>query len=67
MNNVFITDPFKADIQRIKNTLYTKFKINDLDFYAYYFDMIIFRDRVNRTLRLKQLIYIKRFFKQHDI
>ena len=47
----------------MKNMLYAKFKMSDLDFCAYYLDIIIFRDRVNRTLRLKQLIYIKRFFK----
>ena len=63
MNDVFIIDFFKINIQRIKNTLYAKFKMSDLGFYAYYLDIIVFRDRVNRTFRLKQLIYIERFFK----
>ena len=67
VNDIFIIDFFKTNIQRIKDTLYAKFKMSDLDFYAYYFDMIVFRDRVNRTFRLKQLIYIERFFKQHNI
>ena len=53
MNDVFIIDSFKTDIQRIKNALYAKFKMSDLDSCAYYFDMIISRDRVNRTFRLR--------------
>ena len=67
MNDVLIIDPFKTNIQRIKNALYAKFKMSDLGSCACYFDIIIFRDRANRTLRLRQLIYIKRFFKQYDI
>ena len=63
VNDILITDPFKTNIQRIKNALYAKFKINDLGFCAYYLDIIVFRDRINRTLRLKQLIYIERFLK----
>ena len=57
MNDIFIIDFFKTNIQRVKNALYAKFKMNDLDSCVYYFDMIIFRDRVNRTLRLKQLLH----------
>ena len=53
VNDVLIIDLFKTNIQRIKNALYAKFKINDLDSCAYYLDIIVFRDRVNRTLRLK--------------
>ena len=53
MNDVLITDFFKTDIQCVKNTLYIKFKINDLDFYAYYLNIIIFYNRLNRTFRLK--------------
>ena len=63
VNDVLIIDFFKADIQRIKNALYVKFKMSDLDSCAYYLDMIIFRDYVNRTFHLKQLIYIERFLK----
>ena len=67
MNDVLIIDPFKINIQRIKNALYAKFKISDFDSCVYYLNIIISRDRVNQTLRLRQLIYIERFFKQHDI
>ena len=34
-------------MQRIKNAFYIKFKINDLDFYNYYLNIIISRDCVN--------------------
>ena len=67
VNDVFIIDFFKTNIQRIKDALYAKFKINDFGFCVYYLDIIISRDRVNRILRLKQLIYIERFFKQYDM
>ena len=67
VDDVLIIDPFRADIQRVKNALYAKFKMSDLDSCAYYLDIIIIRDRINRTLRLKQSIYIERFLKQHDM
>ena len=53
VNDVLIIDPFRANIQRVKNTLYAKFKMSDLDSCVYYLNIIIFRDRLNRTLRLK--------------
>ena len=53
IDNVLIIDFFRADIQCVKNTLYIKFKISDIDFCVYYLDIIIARDRANRTLRLK--------------
>ena len=37
----------------IKNKLYKKFKIIDLNLYIYYFDMMIAKNRVNRILRLE--------------
>ena len=53
VNNVLIIDSFKINIQRIKNALYVKFKMSDFGFCVYYFDIIVFRDRANRTLRLR--------------
>ena len=63
MNDILIIDLFKADIQRVKNALYAKFKMNNLGSCVYYLDMIISRDRSNRTLHLRQSTYIKRFLK----
>ena len=59
INNIFIINFFKINIQRVKNALYIKFKINDLDFYVYYLNMIIFYNRINQILRLKQFVYIE--------
>ena len=53
INNVLIINSFKTDIQRVKNTLYVKFKMSDFDLYAYYLDILVSRNRVNRTLHLK--------------
>ena len=63
VNDIFIIDPFKTNIQRVKNALYIKFKMSDLDLCAYYFNIIVSRDRFNRTLHLRQSTYIERFFK----
>ena len=53
MNNVLITNLNRANIQRIKNTLNAKFHIIDLRLYVYYLDIIVIRDRANRTIRLE--------------
>ena len=37
----------------IKNKLYNKFEIIDLNFYIYYLDITIVKNRVNRILRFK--------------
>ena len=53
INNIFITKSFNVDIQRIKNIFNIKFKINNLNFYNYYLNIIIIRDRINRIFYLK--------------
>ena len=53
IDNVLIINSFKTDIQRVKNALYIKFKMSDFGSYAYYLDIIIFHDHINRTLYLK--------------
>ena len=37
----------------IKNKLYKKFKIIDLNLYIYYLDITIIRNYINRILRFK--------------
>ena len=37
----------------IKNKLYNKFKIIDLNLYIYYLDIIIAKNRINRILRFE--------------
>ena len=53
MNNILIINLNRADIQRIKNTLNAKFYIIDLELYAYYLDIIVTRNRVNRIIYLE--------------
>ena len=57
----------KIDIQAIKNKLYKKFEMIDLSLYIYYFDMMIAKNRINRILHFKQIIYIEKFFIDHNI
>ena len=61
MNDILFINFDKVDIQIIKNKLYKKFEMINLNLYIYYFDIIIIKDRVNRILRFKQTIYIKFF------
>ena len=53
VNNILFIDFDKVDIQAIKNKLYEKFEIIDLNLYIYYLDMTIAKNRVNRILRLE--------------
>ena len=67
MDDILITGPSRADIQRIKDTLHAKFKMSDLGPCSYYLGMTVTRDRSNRTLRLGQSAYIERFLKHHGM
>ena len=53
VNDVLITKSNRANIQRIKKVLNTKFYIIDLRSCVYYLEIIVIRDRVNRIIRLK--------------
>ena len=67
VNDILLANLDKVEIQRIKNKLYNKFEITNLESYIYYLDMIVTRDRTNRILRLSQKGYIKKFLKEYDI
>ena len=67
MNDILLTSPDKAEIQRIKNKFYDKFEITNLEPYIYYLGIIVIRDRVNRILRLSQKDYIEKFLKEHNM
>ena len=67
VNDILFINFDKINIQAIKNKLHKKFKMIDLNLYIYYFDITITKDRVNRILRFKQIIYIKKFFINHDM
>ena len=67
VDNVLITNSNCVDIQRIKDILNVKFYMIDLKPYAYYLEMTVTRDRINRTIRLEQAEYVERVFRDNDI
>ena len=67
MNDVLITGPNRADIQRIKKALNAKFHMIDLRSCVYYLGITVTRDRANRIIRLKQAAYVKRVLREHNM
>ena len=61
VDDVLITGPSKAGIQRIKKGLNAKFHMSDLGPCAYYLGMTVKRDRRSGVLRLGQEAYVTRF------
>ena len=62
IDNVLIINYNKAAIKRIKNALNVKFHISNLRLYAFYLNIIVKKNRYNDIIRLKQKVYIIRFF-----
>ena len=67
VDDVLITNSNRTDIQRIKDTLNVKFYITDLELYAYYLEITVIRDRINRTIRLGQAEYVERVLRDNDM
>ena len=67
VDDVLIINSNRTDIQRIKDTLNVKFYITDLELYAYYLEITVIRDRINRTIRLGQAEYVERVLRDNDI
>ena len=61
VDDVLITGPSKAGIQRIKEALKAKFHMSDLGPIAYYLGMTVKRDRAAGIIRLGQEAYVTRF------
>ena len=53
VNDILFMNFNKVDIQIIKNKLYEKFEIIDLNLYIYYLDITIAKNHINRILRLE--------------
>lgn len=66
VDDVLITGPNKAGIQRVKKALNSKFHMSDLGPCAYYLGMTVKRDRAAGTLRLGQAAYVTRFLKHFN-
>lgn len=67
VDDVLVTGPNRADIQRIKDALNAKFHMTDLGPYAYYLGMTVTRDRTNRTIRLGQAGYVERVLRDNGM
>ena len=67
INNILFINFDKIDIQTIKNKLYKKFEIINLNLYIYYLDMTIAKNYVNRILHFEQTVYIEKFFIDYNI
>ena len=67
VDDVLVTGPNRADIQRIKRALNAKFHMTDLGACAYYLGMTVTRDRVNRIIRLGQAAYVERVLREHGM
>ena len=53
INNILFINFNKVDFQIIKNKLYKKFEIINLNLYIYYLDITIVKNHINRILRLE--------------
>ena len=62
IDDVLIINYNKIAIKRIKNVLNVKFHIFNLKSYIFYLNIIIKKDHHNNIIRIKQKIYITRFF-----
>jgi uncharacterized SAM-dependent methyltransferase len=54
-------------ISILKRVLNEQFKMSDLDFCSFYFDMMIFKNRNFRKLILNQSVYVEQMLRNHDM
>ena len=62
INDIFIASPSKKKIKWFKKEFVKIFKIKDLRELKKIFDIKIEKDRANKTIKLSQIIYIKKIF-----
>ncbi len=55
---------FVSILKRASNE---QFEMSDLDFYTFYLDMMIFKERKLRKLILDQSVYVKQVLRDHEI
>ena len=67
VDDVLVTGPNRADIQRIKDALNAKFHMTNLGPCAYYLGMTVTRDRANRIIRLGQAAYVERVLRDNGM
>jgi hypothetical protein len=67
VNDLIFTKFDFAIIFRLKNALNERFKMSDLKFCIYYFDMKIFKNRRLKLLILNQSVYVEQILRNHEI
>ena len=67
VNNLLIVDSNNKLIQKTKKALHKRFQITDLNFFVYYFDMNVQRNKQQRVFYLNQKIYLKKIIRNHDM
>jgi hypothetical protein len=67
VNDLLFTKFDLAIISRLKNALNERFKISDLKFCIYYFDMKIFKNRHFSLLILNQSVYVEQILRNYEM
>ena len=67
VNDLLLVDSNKKFIQKIKKVLHKRFQIININFFVYYLNIKIQRDKHQRTLYFNQKIYLKKIIRNHDM
>ena len=67
VNDLLFVNLDKKLIQKIKKILHKRFQIININFFAYYLNMKIQRDKHQRTFYFNQKVYLKKIIRNHDM
>ena len=67
VDDLLIAELDKKFIRQIKKILHKRFQMIDINFFAYYLNMKITKNKQQRTLHFNQKIYLKKIIRDHDM
>ena len=67
MNDLFIIDLNNSSIVDLKQKLFERFKMSNLDLVSHYLKLKIQRDRVIKIIRLNQKIYLRKILENFNM
>ena len=67
VDDLLITKFDKKFIRQIKKTLHKRFQMININFFAYYLNMKITKNKQQRTFHFNQKIYLKKIIRNHDM
>jgi hypothetical protein len=67
VDDLIVTKSNSIAILILKRILNEQFKMSDLNFYMFYINRMIFRNRNLRKLFLDQSVYVEQIFRDHEI